>query len=219
MRFDTVLFDLDGTITDSAPGIINSICHAFRKHKMEIPDGDVLRSFIGPPLLTQFQKVCGITPEESAEMVVSYREYYTQKGIFENSVYSGVTEMLEQLRQSGIRILMATSKPEKFAGIIADHFGFAHYFDFIGGASLDRSRTEKYEVIRYVLETCKAEDRDRIVMVGDRYHDVEGAKLAGVHSLGVLYGYGSRQELEEAGADWIVETPREAAEFILSQSF
>src|SRR5699024_5612316 len=122
MKYQIALFDLDGTITDSGPGIVNSIRYALEKHGMPVPEEKVLRTCIGPPLKEQFQAVCGLNEEEGARMVEAYREYYTDRGIFENSVYSGVPEMLERLKESGVRILMATAKPEKFARRIAEHF-------------------------------------------------------------------------------------------------
>ena len=137
-------------------------------------------------------------------MVALYREYYGEKGIFENRVYDGVPEMLDTLKRAGIRILMATSKPEKYAKLIADHFDFAKYFELIGGACMDGTRTVKEEVIEYVLETCGIS------------HDIVGAKKCGLHSIGVLYGYGSREELEASGAERIADTPEAAAEMILS---
>lgn len=157
MKITTVLFDLDGTLTDSGPGIMNSVKYALEKVGEPTPDVDELRKFIGPPLKGQFMEHCGIDEEKAAEMVTLYREYFTVTGIFENSVYDGVEEMLKTLKQAGIKIAMATSKPEKFAKIIADHFGLAQYFDVIGGACMDETRTEKQDVIRYVLEQCEEE--------------------------------------------------------------
>lgn len=214
MKYKTALFDLDGTITDSGTGIMNAIRYAVKKYGLEEPEEAVLRSFIGPPLKEQFRKVFGLHEDEGRRMVSLYREYYGEKGIFENRVYNGVPEMLETLKQAGVRILMATSKPENYAGIIAEHFGFAQYFDFIGGACMDGTRTIKEEVIEYVLETCgiSEEERARTVMIGDRSHDIIGADKCGLHSMGVLYGYGSREELEAAGAEQIAETPEMIAE-------
>lgn len=217
MRFHTILFDLDGTVTDSRPGIVNSVKYALKKAGMEGADEEKLRSFIGPPLHKQFQSFCGITAEQAKEMVSLYREYYTETGIFENRVYDGVIPMLHELKESGCRILLATSKPEKFARIIADHFGFTQYFDFIGGANLDGSRTDKQEVIEYVLSECGVEDRSDVLMVGDRRYDIEGARSTGVHSMGVLYGYGSREEIESAEPDFIAETPDEIGRIILGE--
>lgn len=217
MKYKIAIFDLDGTITDSGSGIINSIRYALEKYGLPVPEEKVLRTFIGPPLKEQFQAVCGLNEEESARMVDAYREYYTEKGIFENSVYSGVPEMLERLKESGARILMATAKPEKFARRIAEHFDFAKYFEFIGGACMDGRRTDKYEVIEYVIDQCgiSEEERKRAIMIGDRSHDMIGAGKAGLHSLGILYGYGDRGELEAADAEMIAETPEEVCELIL----
>lgn len=217
MKYKTAIFDLDGTITDSGPGIMNSIRYSLKKRGLpEMPEEE-LRRFIGPPLKEQFQAVCGLTEEESVQITEDYREYYSEKGIFENSVYDGVPEMLERLRASGMRILMATAKPEYYARIIADHFNFAKYFAFIGGACMDGSRTDKHEVIEYVLKTCSVprEDRESTVMIGDRSHDMVGAKKSRIHSLGVLYGYGSRAELKGAGAQALAETPEKVADLIL----
>lgn len=217
MKYKIAIFDLDGTITDSGPGIINSIRYALEKYGLPVPEEKVLRTFIGPPLKEQFQAVCGLNEEESARMVDAYREYYTEKGIFENSVYSGVPEMLERLKESGARILMATAKPEKFAKRIAEHFNFAKYFEFIGGACMDGRRTDKYDVIEYVLDSCgiSEEEKKDAVMIGDRSHDMIGAAKAGLHSLGVLYGYGSREELASAGAAMTAETPGDICSIIL----
>ena len=217
MKYHTVLFDLDGTITDSGPGIMNCVRYALQKAGMPEADEAELRAFIGPPLHEQFRDFCGITDDQAEEMVRQYRERYSGTGIFENRVYDGVIPMLEQLKGAGIRILLATSKPEKFAKIIADHFGFAEYFDFIGGANMDGTRTDKQEVIEYVLESCGVSDRTDLIMVGDRRYDVEGAKKAGLASMGVLYGYGSREEIEAAGPDLIAETPADVTALILQE--
>ena len=194
MRISTVLFDLDGTLTDSGPGIMNSVKYALEKVGEPTPDVDELRKFIGPPLKGQFMEHCGIDEEKAAEMVTLYREYFTVTGIFENSVYDGVEEMLKTLKQTGIKIAMATSKPEKFAKIIADHFGLAQYFDVIGG---------------------EEKELDKIVMVGDRSYDILGGHAEGLKVIGVLYGYGDLKELSEAGADALATTPQEVAELVL----
>ena len=210
MEISTVLFDLDGTITDSGSGIINSVKYALKKAGRKIPPEDELRKFIGPPLQEQFMKCCGIEEKEAAEMVALYREYYQEEGIFDNRVYDGVMEMLKTLKEAGLKIVMATSKPEKFAKMIAEHF------DLIGGACMDGARTKKQEVIQYVLEQCKEKDREKIRMVGDRCYDIEGANREGIRAIGVLYGYGSKEELEEAGADGLAETPEEVVRMILN---
>ena len=214
MRYTTAIFDLDGTITDSGQGIMNAIRYAVKKHALPEVSEEVLRSFIGPPLKEQFQSVFGLSEEEGAVMVSTYREYYSDKGIYENRVYDGVPEMFESLKRAGVRILMATSKPEKYAKQIAEHFGFAGYFDFIGGACMDGRRTDKHEVIEYVIETCSV-SKDTAVMIGDRRHDIIGAAKAGIHSMGVLYGYGSLEELEKAGAEMIAAVPGDISEILL----
>ena len=214
MRYTTAIFDLDGTITDSGPGIMNAIRYAVKKRGLpEVPE-EVLRSFIGPPLKEQFQSVFGLSEEEGTVMVTTYREYYSDKGIFENRVYDGVPELFERLKSAGVRILMATSKPEKYAKRIAEHFGFSQYFDFIGGACMDGRRTDKHEVIEYVIETCGV-SRDAAVMIGDRRHDIIGAAKAEIHSMGVLYGYGSLEELEKAGAEMVAAEPGDISQILL----
>ncbi len=209
MGYSIAVFDLDGTITDSGTGIMKAIRYAVGKKKLAEPSEKVLRSFIGPPLREQFQSVFGLDESESREMVDLYRVYYEDRGIFENRVYDGVPEMLETLKNKGVTVLMATSKPEKYAKVIVEHFGLMRYFDFIGGACMDGTRTAKDEVIGYVVKACRIseEEKKQAVMIGDRRHDILGAKKNGLHSMGVLYGYGSREELEEAGAEEIVRLP------------
>ena len=214
MNYKTAIFDLDGTITDSGPGIMNAIRYAVKKRGLPDVPEEVLRSFIGPPLKEQFRSVFGLSDDEGTIMVATYREYYGEKGIFENRVYDGVPEVFQKLQEAGVRILMATSKPEKYAKQIAEHFGFDKYFDFIGGACMDGRRTDKHDVIEYVIDSCKV-CRENTVMIGDRRHDMIGASKAGLRSIGVLYGYGSREELERAGADMIAVTPDDISKLIL----
>lgn len=214
MKIETVLFDLDGTLTDSGPGIINGVQYALKQYGMEADDLSKLRCFIGPPLLEQFVEFCGFSKEEGRRAVARYREYYNVTGLYENKVYTGIPELLQALKEDGIRIAVATSKPEKYALLIAEHFGISKYFDFIGGSLMDGTRTKKTEVIEYVLRACGVEDRDSVLMIGDREHDIIGAKEAGVHSVGVLYGYGTQEELENAEAEFIVKTPDEVLDVI-----
>ena len=204
-----MLFDLDGTVTDSAEGIINSVGYALEKYGRKVQDKEELKCFVGPPLQRQFELYTGVSDKEGEKLVAMYREYYTTKGIFENRVYEGILEVVIKLREKGVRTCVATSKPEIFARQVAGHFGFESCFDFIGGSLLDGGRGKKAEVIEYVLESCGVKDRQRVLMVGDREHDILGAKEAGVCSVGVLYGYGSRRELEEAGADYIAKRPQD----------
>lgn len=215
MKLTTILFDLDGTLTDSGEGIMNCVRYAVEKFGMEIEE-EQLPGFVGPPLRQQFQEVCGVGEEAGNQLISLYRERYTKQGIFENKVYPGIIKLLKMLKKRGYTICMATSKPEKFAVQIAEHFQFAEYFDVIGGSLMDGTRVDKKEVIEYVLETCGIKNREQVLMIGDRRHDIIGAKHAGIHSMGVLFGYGSREELEEAGAEYIAATPEEIGTLICS---
>ena len=217
MNFQYILFDLDGTITESGPGIMNSVSYAVTKMGYEVKDPGVLRRFIGPPLLDSFQKYFGMTKEQAAEAICCYREYYTAKGMLENNVYEGFEESIKALKNSGKKLAIATSKPEEFAKQIAAHFGFDQYFDVISGASMDESLVAKADIMRNALNILGITDamKGEVLMVGDREHDIIGAKKNQVASLGVLYGYGDREELETAGADYIVKHASDIAKFIL----
>lgn len=140
------------------------------------------------------------------EAVRYYREYYSDKGIFQNSVYDGLEDVLKELKRRGKKLAVATSKPEPFARRIIEHFDLAQYFDYVAGMELNGGRGTKEDVIRYALDACKVTDKDKVLMVGDREHDVLGAKGAGIDCLGILYGFGTSEELESAGADYIEET-------------
>lgn len=207
--YDVILFDLDGTLTDSGLGITNSVAYALKKYGIEVTDRTELYKFIGPPLRESFEKYYGFSAKEAEKAVEYYREYYVDKGIFENTVYFGIEDLLKEIRNSGKRAIVATSKPQVFAKRILEHFGLADYFEQITGASLDETRTKKDEVIAYVLETCDIPDRSRVLMVGDREHDILGAKKNGIDSLGVLFGYGDYTESKEAGASYIAETVKD----------
>lgn len=204
--YQTILFDLDGTITDSAPGIINSAAYALNKFGIAVEDRSSLRRFIGPPLQQSFMQFYGLSADEGKLGIKYYREYYTDKGIFENALYDGIPELLRELKAAGKRVLLATSKPEVFAVQILEHFGVAQHFDRIAGATLDEKRVEKPDVIAYALESAGTTDLTQTVMVGDRKHDILGAKQFGMDSIGVLYGYGDRAELQNAGATHIVDS-------------
>ncbi len=210
-----IFFDLDGTLTNPAEGITNSVAYALKYYGISVSDKTPLYKFIGPPLAQSFTDFYGFSPDKAKEAVEKYREYFADIGIFENMVYEYIPEVLEKLKNAGFSLAMATSKPEVFAKRIADKFELTKYFDFIGGSLLDNSRTDKGEVIEYVLSSLKA-DREKTIMVGDRSHDILGAKKCSVKSLGVLYGFGSLEELKTAGADYIAETPNELETLLLS---
>ncbi len=214
-KYDVILFDLDGTLTDPCEGITNSVAHALRKFDIQISDKKELYKFIGPPLIDSFMEFYGFSEEKARLAVTFYREYFTTKGMLENAVYEGIEDMLKALTAAGKRLCVATSKPEPFAVKILEHFGIAHYFEYIAGATLDETRTKKHEVIEYALETMKIADRSGVLMVGDRKFDILGAHACSLDALGVLFGYGNREELAGAGADYIAETVGDAATIIL----
>lgn len=212
--YNIIFFDLDGTLTDPGMGITNSVAYALKKWNIEVSDRTSLYKFIGPPLLESFEKFYGFTPEECRQGVKYYREYFSTKGLFENQVYEGVVELLTELKKAGKKLVIATSKPEKFSVEILKHFDLYKYFDFVAGASMDETRTKKDEVIAYALENLGIKDVSDVIMVGDREHDVFGAKAFGMDSIGVLYGYGSLKELEAAGATYITENVKDILELV-----
>lgn len=215
-NYPYILFDLDGTLTDSADGIVNSVAHALRKRGIAVPERERLLPFVGPPLLESFHRYYGMTREEGMAAIADYREYFTDRGWCENRVYDGIPELLSALGQAGKHLIVATSKPEPFAKRIAEHFGIAPYFDRIVGSTLDEKITSKGQVIDLVLRQVGREHAGEMVMIGDREHDVLGAKENGLPCVGVLYGYGSREELEAAGADAICEDVEELTRCLLA---
>lgn len=220
MKYDIILFDLDGTLTDSALGITNAVKYALNKLDIEVRDSRELLCFIGPPLMDSFMKYYGFDWTKAEEAVRLYREYYKDRGIFESSVYAGIPECLDNLKNAGKKLVLATSKPQGFSERILEHFNLSKYFDLIVGATMDEKRTKKSEVIEYALEELKRSGiysegfKERILMIGDRENDIQGARVNGIDSMGVLFGFGSITELSEAGADYIVNTPDEISSFV-----
>lgn len=211
--YDVILFDLDGTLTDPGLGITNSVAYALERYGIEVENRESLYPFIGPPLADSFMKFYGFDSEKAMDAIRVYREYFRDKGIFENEVYEGVRELLENIKASGRKTVLATSKPEEFAVRILEHFDLAKYFDVVAGASMDEKRNKKGDVIKYAMEKG-AFRSENAVMIGDREHDIFGARENGLDSIGVLYGYGSRQELENAGADYIAETVQDILRYL-----
>lgn len=206
-QYRYILFDLDGTLTDSAEGIINSVIYALNKYGITENDRDKLTAFVGPPLTDSFMKYYGVTREDAAGVLTrNYRAYFSERGWAENRVYEGIPQALETLKAAGKHLIVATSKPEVFAKRIMEHFGLAQYFDVIGGSTLDGSISRKGDVIAYVIRQIGEEHLGEMIMVGDREHDVIGAREQKLPCIGVLYGYGSREELEAAGAYAVCET-------------
>ena len=200
-----ILFDLDGTLTDPGMGITNSVMHALTHFGITVTNRSDLYRFIGPPLMDSFMEYYGLTEEQAVEAVRVYREYFADCGWAENTVYSGIEALLADLVAAGKILLVATSKPQVFAERILVHFGLDKYFTHICGVALQAPRGySKADVIRDALDRAGVTDLTTAVMVGDRHHDIDGAKVVGISSVGVLYGYGDREEHEAAGADAIV---------------
>ena len=208
-----IFFDLDGTLTDPGEGITKSVEYALNKYGIQVEDRRSLYKFIGPPLTDSFSEFYGFSEEKAVEAVSFYREYFGVTGLFENEVYDGIVSVLETLKERGMHLLVATSKPEEYSVRILDKFGLSGYFDFICGATMSGSRVKKADIIAYALESAGVEDKSEVLMVGDRHHDIDGAKVNGLDSMGVTYGYGDRAELEEAGADYIVSAPMEILDY------
>ncbi len=213
-NYQYLLMDLDGTVTDPMFGITSSVQYALSHFGIIVSNIEELCPFIGPPLKDSFKEFYHFTEEQSEEALQKYREYFSIKGIFENEVYEGMEEFLKFQTQQGKKIMLATSKPVVFAKQILEHFNLIGYFSFIGGSTLDGSRSSKADVIRYVLETQHLMDLSKVLMIGDRKHDIEGARKNGIDSVGVLYGYGDEAELRLAGANCIVANIAELASVI-----
>lgn len=199
MKYKNVLFDLDGTLTDPAEGITNALMHAQRRLGMEVSPREALYVFIGPPLIETFMSEWGLSRAEADQALLYYREHFGVKGLFENVPYPGIEDCLADLRAAGLRLFVATSKPEPLSLRILEHFGLLPYFEGVAGSTMDEQRTKKGEVIAYALSEFHLDPKET-VMVGDRRHDAAGAAENGLPCIGVLYGYGSREELTAAGA-------------------
>lgn len=214
-----ILFDLDGTLTDSGPGIIRCVQYALRKMGRPVPEAQELACFVGPPLLEQFMDYGGFSREEGMEAVRFYRERYSSAGIFENALYPGIPEMLEHLAGRGIRLGVASSKPEIYVRQILEYFGLLKYLDPVTGSELDGRRTDKTEVIEEALRRSGYKNaEEQVIMCGDRCYDARGAAGRGLRFVGVSYGYGSREELLEAGAERIAGTVRELEQMLLEDA-
>lgn len=208
------LFDLDGTLIDSSLGITNSVIYALKKFGIQESDRTALYRFIGPPLTDSFREFYGFSEEMCQDAVRYYREYYKQKGIYENQVYEGMEDLLAKIRERNREMIVATSKPEVFAREIIRYFHLAPYFSYVAGMELDGRRGTKAEVIDYALRESGIVCKSEVLMIGDRRHDVEGAHQARIDCLGVLYGFGSREELEKAGADEIAVSVSDILRYI-----
>ncbi|MBP3881392.1 MAG: HAD-IA family hydrolase [Lachnospiraceae bacterium] len=214
--YQYLLFDLDGTLTDPKEGITKSVQHALRHFGIEVEDPDTLTPYIGPPLIPSFMEFHGLSREQAEEALMVYRERFSTVGLFENEVLEGVPEMLRSLKEKRRFVAVASSKPEEYVRRILDHFDLLQFFDEVVGASMDEKRSAKKDIIEEaLLRMGKASGDKSILMIGDRKHDVEGARLCNLDSLGVYTGFAPEGELEEAGATYVFHTIGEMAAFLL----
>lgn len=212
-KYKYILFDFDGTLTDSSEGIFKSLVYAFEYYGHGMPAQELLKKFIGPPLSYSFTEFCGFSEEHSQEMIEKYRERYKVKGYLENTIYDGVRETLDELKKRGVVMATASSKPLKFVNDICENLDIKKYFSFMGGTAFDNTHETKAQVIKNAMREIGA-DKDSTLMVGDRMFDIDGAHEAGVPCCAVMYGFGSREEFQEHNAEYIVVHPTEILDLI-----
>ena len=213
--YSYILFDLDGTLTDSGPGIMNGFAYTIKEMGGTVEDKAQLRKFVGPPLKDSFGRVLGYSPEDTEKAIVIYRDYYNNKGgVYENTVYPGVEKMLADLKAEGKKLIVATSKNAFSTNTVLEHFDLKKYFDFVATAD-DKLRPHKADVIRYVFEQYEIADKSQVVMIGDRENDISAANEIGIDSIGVLYGYGDREELTTAGATYLVKSADDVKNLVI----
>lgn len=213
-KYDLVLFDLDGTLTDPREGITKSIQYALAKFGIIEHDLDNLVKFIGPPLKDSFMKYYSFDERQAWQAVLAYREYFAVKGIFQNAVYEGIPHLLHKLKETGKKLVVATAKPTVYSEKIVEHFGLAGYFSLVAGSNLDGTRVVKAEVIRYALDEVNGGVKSGAVMVGDREHDICGARENGIDSIAVTFGYGPRAELEAAHPTYLAASVGELGKIL-----
>ncbi|MBE6736964.1 MAG: HAD family hydrolase [Ruminococcaceae bacterium] len=209
-----VLFDWDGTVADTRPGIFNSVRYAIGQYGIADKPDDELRYFIGPPLYDGFEHVFGVSPELANELTDTYRVYYRDKGIFECNVYEGVGDLLRELHDAGVKTAVVSSKPKEFLDRLVEHFGLAEHLDAVVGPAMDNHNSNKTVLVNQALKELMLLP-STVTMIGDRHFDMEGAKAAGVNAVGVLYGYGTEKELCKAGADAICDQVADLRDFLL----
>lgn len=215
MNKQYILFDLDGTITDSAPGITNCVSYALKElNQKPLPEKTLMR-FIGPPLLDAFMEYGGMDKEMATNAVAKYRERYKDIGIFECSLYSGIAKVLKALKDADKTVILATAKPLEFAKRIIEHFNLSQYFDDMVGANFSGNLIHKHEIIAEVIKRFNITDRTSAIMIGDREQDISGAKMFSLESIGVRYGFAEENELEDAGATYIADNPNDILKIIL----
>lgn len=213
-KYDYILFDLDGTLTDSKQGIVECIAYALDKENIPYTSA-ILDKMVGPPFRVSMREYFGLEMPEIEKLIEIYRGVYEVDGYKKCKVFDGVCQMLSDLKNAGKILGVATSKPIKFTRLIMRDFDLAKYFDFVGGASSDASKEAKRDVVRMVLDNLKVEDESKVLMVGDRLYDIEGAHAENVDCAAVLYGYGNREEFEQYKADYILQTPADVVKLVL----
>lgn len=197
-KYKCLFFDLDGTLTDSSEGIINSIIYALEKMNVDIKDKAILKKFVGPPLMDSYKKYYGFNQEEAELGLKLFREYFSVKGIFENRLFDGIYDLLEQLYNAGVELVLATSKPDVYAEQILEHFGIKKFFTHVSACPMEEADTTKLDIIKGALKMTSVKNKEEILMIGDTFLDVNGAKECGLDSIGVLYGTDGPEELKVA---------------------
>lgn len=215
MKIENVLFDLDGTLTDPGIGITNSVWYALKLRNIEVASREELFRFIGPPLLNSYMQYYGLEEDDARQAITDFRVYFEKSGIFENEIYEGIPEMLKTLTEAGKRVYLATSKPEKYARMILDHFDITKYFTFICGNTMAEDRSRKEDVIAFIRETCPEVCAENSVMVGDRVYDIEGGHAHGMQTVGVTFGYAAEGELEASNATCVAHSVTELTEILM----
>ena len=217
MKYACILFDLDGTLTDSEEGITRCVQYALNHFGIKEDDKEALRRFIGPPLFDSFSQYYHLPEDKAREAVTKYRERYETIGMFENKVYEGITDVLRQLRQDGYTIILATSKPEVYANTILKRFLLAPFFHQVVGATMDGKRDYKIDILKEIMRKNPQYEASQFLMVGDRRYDIEGAKGCHMDSIGVTYGFGTEEELQNAGATYIAKRPEEIVSIVFQK--
>lgn len=205
-EYKFILFDLDGTLTDPGVGITKSVQYALAKYGIEETDLESLNKFVGPPLKESFKEYYSFTDEKAKQAIEYYREYFAEKGIYENEVYPKIPMLLEELKKKEKILIVATTKTTIFAKRILEYFKLEHYFDMIVGSNFDGTRTAKAEIIQYIFSELKIKDLNNIVMIGDRKYDVIGGKENGIDTIAVTYGYGTNEELKQVNPTYFADS-------------
>lgn len=214
-KYEYLFFDLDGTIIDSFESVTRCFAYALESYGIYVKDLNELKPILGPPLLDAFISLYGFSEEEAVKAVAKYRERYIHTYVSESKIYEDIKDVLEGLYKKGYKLVLATSKPEKYARTIIDHYDISKYFYFITGATMDKTRDSKTKVLQYILSELKIEDLSKVVMIGDRKFDLFGADKFGLDAIGVLYGYGEEEELENSPHVFLAKTPEELYNYIV----